>query len=77
MKPGIVRRQGFWDRWRRELFWMKIPTDMPHLNGFRFPRDVIAYSVWVYRRLSLSAVDIENIRAERGVIIRRETDRLG
>jgi len=34
---------------------MKIPFEMPRLKGFRFPREVIAYAVWVYHRFVLKA----------------------
>ena len=55
---------------------MKIPSSMPGLKGFRFPREVIAYAVWVYHRFALSTADVEDLLAERGVIVSRETVRL-
>ena|GEM_PF-3796689 len=33
---------------------MKIPTKMPRLKGYRFPREVVAYAVWAYHRFALS-----------------------
>ena len=54
---------------------MKIPARMPRLKGFRFPREVIAYAVWAYHRFALSTADIEDLLAERDVIVRRETVR--
>ncbi|MEP2757705.1 MAG: IS6 family transposase, partial [Hyphomicrobiales bacterium] len=27
---------------------MNIPTHMPRLKGFRFPREIVGYAVWVY-----------------------------
>ena len=54
---------------------MNIPAEMPRLKGFRFPREVIAYAVWAYHRFALSAADVEDLLAERGVIISRETVR--
>ena len=33
---------------------MKIPSTLPRLKGFRFPREVIAYAVWAYYRFALS-----------------------
>jgi len=41
---------------------MKIPTSMPRLKGFRFPREVIAYAVWSYHRFALSTADVEDLR---------------
>lgn len=45
---------------------MKIPSDMPRLKGFRFPRGVFAYAVWAYHGFSLSTADVEDLLAERG-----------
>jgi len=54
---------------------MKMPFKMPRLKGFRFPREVIAYAVWVYHRFALSTADVEDLLAERGVTVSRETIR--
>ena len=54
---------------------MKILNSMPRLKGFRYPREVIAYAVWAYHRFALSTADVENLLAERGVIVSRETIR--
>ena len=45
------------------------------LKGFRFPRDIIAYAVWAYHRFTLSCADVEDLLADRGVIVSRETVR--
>lgn len=45
---------------------------MPRLKGFRFPREIIAYAVWAYHRFALSTADVEDLPAERGVIVSRE-----
>ncbi len=54
---------------------MKIPLTLPRLKGFRFPREIIAYAVWAYHRFARSTADVEDLLAERGVIISRETVR--
>lgn len=54
---------------------MNVSAEMPRLKGYRFPREVIAYAVRVYRWFALSTVDVENLLAERGVIVSRETVR--
>jgi len=54
---------------------MKIPTLMPRLKGFRYPREVIAYAVWAYHRFALSTADVEDLLAERGVMVSREAIR--
>ena len=55
---------------------MQVPSLMPRLKGFRFPREVIAYAVWAYHRFALSTAHVEDLLAERGVILSRETIRL-
>ena len=55
---------------------MNIPSSMPHLKGFRYPREVVFYAVWAYRRFALSSADVEDLLAERGVIVSREAIRL-
>jgi putative transposase len=42
----------------------------------RFPPDIIAYAVWLYYRFNLSHRDIEDLLAERGIIVSYETIRL-
>lgn len=54
---------------------MKIPTEMPRLKGFRFPREIVAYAVWTYHRFALSRADVEDLRAARGITVSRETVR--
>jgi len=58
-----------------DSFVMKIPTKMPRLKGYRFPRAVVAYAVWAYHRFALSTADVEDLLAERGVTVSRETVR--
>lgn len=55
---------------------MKLPRAFPRLKGFRFPREIVAYAVWAYHRFALSTADVEDLLAERGVIVSRETVRL-
>jgi len=55
---------------------MNIPCQMPRLKGFRFAREIIAYAVWAYHRFALSTADVEDLLAERGVIVSREAIRL-
>jgi putative transposase len=42
----------------------------------RFPPEIINYSVWLYYRFNLSHRDIEDLLAERGIIVSRESIRL-
>ncbi len=52
------------------------PTSVLRLRGFQFPRAIIAYVVWSYHRVAMSTADIEDLVAERGVIVSREAVRL-
>ena len=42
----------------------------------RFPLDIISYAVWLYFRFNLSHRDIEDLLAQRGIIVSYETIRL-
>ena len=42
----------------------------------RFPPDIISYAVWLYYRFNLSHRDVEDLLAERGIIVSRESIRL-
>lgn len=55
---------------------MNIPPSMSRQKGFRFPREIIAYAVWAYQRFAMSTADVEDLLAERGVIVSREAIRL-
>lgn len=54
----------------------EIAKRLPRLKGFQFPREIVAYAVWAYRRFALSTADVDDLLAERGVIVSRETVRL-
>lgn len=55
---------------------MNVPNSLPRLKGYRFAREMIAYAVWAYHRFGLSTADVEDLPAERGVMVSRETVRL-
>ena len=44
-------------------------------RGYRFPPEVISDAVWLYHRFTLSLRDIEDLLAERGVIVSYESIR--
>ena len=50
--------------------------DLCRLKGYRFPRTVIGYAVWAYHRFALSPRDVEDLLAERGVVVSHETIRM-
>lgn len=54
---------------------MTIPSSLPRLKGYRFSREIVAYAVWVYHRFALSTADVEDLLADRGMMVSRETIR--
>ena len=47
----------------------------PSYHGYRFPPEIISHAVWLYYRFCLSLRDVEDLLAERGVIVTYETIR--
>ena len=47
----------------------------PLYHGYRFSPEIISHSVWLYHRFCLSFRDVEDLLAERGVIVSYETIR--
>lgn len=54
---------------------MKMNTTAPNYKGFRFPPEIISHAVWLYFRFSLSFRDVEELLAQRGIIVTYETVR--
>ena len=48
----------------------------PLYKGYRFPPEIIQYTVWLYYRFNLSHRDIEDLLAERGITVSYESIRL-
>jgi putative transposase len=50
---------------------------MPPLSysGYRFPADIIQRAVWMYLRFTLSFRDVEELLAERGIMVTYESIR--
>jgi len=51
------------------------PADRSPYRGYRFPPEIIAHAVWLYFRFHLSFRDVQDLRAERGLIVSHETIR--
>ncbi len=47
----------------------------PSYHGYRFPPDIISHAVWLYHRFCLSFRDVEDLLAERGIMVSYETIR--
>ena len=54
---------------------MKDVVAAPSYAGYRFPPEIIAHAVWLYFRFALSYRDVEELLAERGVLLTYETIR--
>jgi putative transposase len=54
-----------------------MPTNIltPNYKGFRFPSEIISHAVWLYFRFSLSFRDVEELLAQRGIVVTYETVR--
>ncbi|GHO71517.1 hypothetical protein KSC_104090 [Ktedonobacter sp. SOSP1-52] len=60
------------------LNFMNTSTPAPSAllyKGFRFPPEIISHGVWLYFRFSLSFRDVEEILAQRGIVVTYETVR--
>ena len=44
-------------------------------KGHRFPPEIISHAIWLYHRFSLSFRDVEDLLAERGIIVSYESIR--
>src|SRR6516225_3928325 len=51
-------------------------NDRSRYSGDRFPPQSISYGVWLYHRFCLSFRDVEDLLAERGIIVSYEAIRL-
>jgi putative transposase len=54
---------------------MKTTTTAPNYRGYRFPPEIISHAVWLYFRFSLSFRDVEELLAQRGIVVTYETVR--
>jgi hypothetical protein len=45
-------------------------------SGYRFPPEIIQQAIWLYVRFTLSFRDVEDLLAERGIVVSYETVRL-
>ena len=54
---------------------MKTAMTASDYKGQRFPQEIISHAIWLYYRLSLSYRDVEELLAERRIIVTYETIR--
>jgi transposase-like protein len=51
------------------------PVDRSAYRGHRFPSEITAHAVWLYFRFHLSFRDVQDLLAERGVVVSHEAIR--
>ena len=68
---GLLKQIG-----SRSRLWMTTPI-LPSYAGYRFPPAIIGHAVWLYFRFPLSLRVVEEILAERGIVVTHETVRRG
>ena len=54
---------------------MRKETSVPSYKRHRFPPEIIGHAVWLYFRFALSYREVEQLLAERGVVLTYETVR--
>ena len=54
---------------------MKTNSLAPDYKGFRFPSEIISHAIWLYFRFSLSYRDVEELLAQREIVVSYETVR--
>src|SRR5438445_12208412 len=56
---------------------MSVPelADGSQYRGYRFPPEIIAHAVWLYFRFHLSFRDVQDLLAERGIVVSHESIR--
>ncbi|TNF91449.1 MAG: IS6 family transposase [Gammaproteobacteria bacterium] len=50
-------------------------NSLPNYRGYRFPPEIFSHTVWLYHRFTLSLRDIEDLLAERNIIVSYESIR--
>ena len=49
-----------------------IRDDQNQYSGYRFPPEIIQQAIWLYVRFTLSFRDVEDLLAERGILVSYE-----
>ena len=69
---ALSRRQRACRHWP-----IAVPSEMIKISysGYRFPPEIIQHAIWLYIRFTLSFRDVEDLLAERGIMVSYETVR--
>jgi transposase-like protein len=49
--------------------WLGQLMQQAGYDGYRFPPEIIRHAIWLYLRFTLSLRDVEDLLAERGIIV--------
>ncbi|HZA15597.1 MAG TPA: IS6 family transposase [Pseudonocardiaceae bacterium] len=52
-----------------------VAIEAPSYRGFRYPAELISHCVWLYHRFPLSFREVQEMMAQRGVVVSHETIR--
>jgi transposase-like protein len=52
-----------------------VGIETPSYRGFRYPAEIISHCVWLYHRFPLSLREVQEMVAQRGVVVSHETVR--
>jgi putative transposase len=55
--------------------WLAKAMQKISYDGYRFPPEIIRQAIWLYLRFTLSLRDVEDLLAERGIVVSYETIR--
>jgi hypothetical protein len=66
VRPGFA--SGLRTRWRSVTKGMKKTS----YRGYRFPPEIKQQAIWLYLRFTLSLRDVEDLLAERGILVLRD-----
>src|SRR5215472_3444027 len=62
--------------WEESERLVPVKSGRSRYYGHRFPPEIISYAVWLYHRFCLSFRDVEDLLAERGIMVSYEAIRL-
>jgi len=52
---------------------MTTASSSPSYTGYRFPAEIISHALWLYYRFPLSDRDLEELLAERAIVLTYQT----
>jgi hypothetical protein len=75
MKTGAVPVLPVLSTWCSSHQTGGMNADSPRYSGYRYPREIISHAVWRYHRFCPRFRNVEDVLAERGIVVFHETIR--